>query len=129
MHQPSRRRVLQGGLLTVAMAAAGNVATMSPAQAAVRRRLRRSMFTPYVGTWFQLVAPGRFYPVQVTAVTDQNALTAGSETEFSVLFQALLSYLPPERIYSVQRPGVHSVNLFVSPITGKKGLYEAVISS
>jgi hypothetical protein len=122
--------VLRAGVLSAAVVGISGAAGLPSALSSVGPvRFRRSMFAPYVGFPFQLVSGLRSYTARLAAVTDQNRITAGSEMRFSLLFQMAAADLPPEGIYSVRRTGLRSVDLFLAPVTGKRGRYEAVISA
>lgn len=127
MRQSSRRAFLRAAVVaSTAAAIPTGFATSAGASTVGPTRLRRSTFTPHVGTQFALVAGGRSYPATLTAVGDHDG-AAGSATRFTLQFAAAGAL--PDGIYAVSNAALRPVDLFVAPVTGRRGVLEAVIAS
>lgn len=129
MEQPSRRAVLRAAALASAVVAVPSVMASGAFGAPIAMaptRLRRSVFTPQVGTRFLLVQGRRSFPALLTAVADVTA--RGDDRRFSLMFD--IPDMPPEGIYAVSNARLREVNLFVAPVGPRSGsVYEAVVNS
>jgi hypothetical protein len=124
MSQLSRRCVLR--LISVA-AGATALPLVFADTALAGGGLRRSAFTPFVGSSFLLVRGGVRQTATLRAVADQNRVSAGSATRFSLLFD--LRVPVPAGIYQLRRAGVPEISLYLGPVSGRAGRYECVVSS
>lgn len=127
MAGPTRRTVLR-------MAAVGAAATAvplgvaAPASAAVRRTvLRRSMFTPRVGTAFSFANGRQRYVLTLSGVEDLPHGGKGAARQFSLRFRGhgrLRS-----GTYLVRHSSLAPFSMYVGPVGSGATSYEAVINS
>lgn len=131
MEQPSRRAVLRAAVLASAVVAVPGVMASGASGASLATfptRLRRSVFTPQVGTTFLLVQGRRTYPAVLVAVGDVTARDRGHESRFSLLFR--VPDMPPEGIYAVSNARLREADLFVASVGPRSGMvYEAVVNA
>lgn len=130
MEQPTRRAVLTGGVLAVTALGLGGLRPSSAwAGAGTSTRLRRSTFSPYVGTVFELVAAAGTSRARLGAVADLPAAEPGQQYRFSLRFEMLDGARPAEGVFAVRHAGMRPVELFIAPAGGTPGQYEAVVYS
>jgi len=118
MSAPRRRAVITGA---AAVAATGpmTTATASSAQAAKQQTdlLRRSRFTPHVGSTFTSTsAAGRWSVVLVSVADLGPGGVAGGEKQFAVSFTGTL---PGDGVYTFARKGFTATPLFVVAARGR----------
>lgn len=130
MDQPSRRSVLRAAVLATAAIAVPGLASRQAAgvsAGATPTRLRRREFTPLVGTTFLLGAGPAQVAARLRSVGDLSRRTAGNDGRFSLLFE--IPAAPAEGIYAMRHAVLRTFDLFVTPVAGRAGLYEAVVNS
>jgi hypothetical protein len=128
MTNPSRRALLRAGVVVAASVPLGAARqAMSFASTARPTGLRRALFRPHVGATFRFVADdGASYDATLTKVADTARAARGHDLRFRLLFQ-MHHAQPAQGTYRVEHPEAGAVLLFVSPVSGKAGVYEAVV--
>lgn len=127
MAHPSRRSVLRTALVLAA--------TSTPLVGAQRAfsfvagqggALRRSAFRPHVGATFLFGAGGVAYRAKLVKVADIRTAARGDDRAFRLLFR-VRGDGPGAGTYRFSHPRYGAVDLFVSPVGAKAGVYEAVV--
>jgi secreted PhoX family phosphatase len=116
----SRRGFLAGAatvaavaVLPVSLAQTAAAATVAKAPA----NLTRSTFTPLVGSSFRMVGTGgTSVTVVLSAINDLLASPAGSENQFSLMFDGPTKSAQPQATYSFRNSHLANVNLFAVPV-------------
>ena len=129
MAHPSRRSVLRTALVLAA--------TSTPLVGAQRAvsfvagqggALRRTAFRPHVGATFRFASGGVTYRAKLVKVGDLRAAKRGHDSKFSLLF-TVKGAGPGAGTYRFAHPRYGTVELFVSPVGAKAGVYEAVVDA
>jgi hypothetical protein len=121
----SRRALLQaGGVFAGALALGAGGALLTGAAPDALAGLRRSDYTPWVGSTFHLGAPGR-RPVPVRLEAVENPLRRpplDPEAEFLLVFRLSPSNAPlGQDVMDILHPSVYTRSLLVTPIS-RRGL-------
>lgn len=120
MPDVSRRTALKVGA-----GAAGLLAIAGPAGAAevIRTRVAkpvvpvRSHFSSSIGQPFTAIGRHGRYRLTLAEILDVTPLVAtADEDRFNLIFEAVTTRVPEQGIYLISRPGVHTTELFVSPV-------------
>lgn len=129
MAQPSRRSVLRGFVLLGATAAPLGAAehAFSMVTGGYASGLRRTTFTPHLRSRFAFASDDGVYAAVLREVSDIRTSPRGHDRKFTLLFQ--VSGDPGAGTYRVKHPRIEDLDLFVSPVGGKPGLYEAVVDA
>jgi hypothetical protein len=128
MPAPTRRSLLRlGGAAALVVALPTKVASVFKVPG-TPARLSRGTFAPLVGTEFHLNDGHRSYRAVLTAV-DADPHAPRRDGAFSLTFLTRGRLRPANRISAVSHPHLHTIGLFVTPVGGKAGLYEAVVNS
>lgn len=129
MAHPSRRSVLKTALVLAA--------TSTPLLGAQRAfsfvagqggALRRAAFQPHVGSTFMVAAGGVAYRAKLAKVADVRTAARGHDRKFRLMF-TIRGDGPGQGTYRFTHPRFGAVDLFVSPVGAKAGIYEAVIDA
>ena len=117
MSAPRRRTVIAGAAALEATGAT-TTATASSAQAAAQQAdlLRRSRFTPHVGSTFTSTSAAGRWSVVLESVADLEQGVAGGEKQFAVSFTGTL---PGDGVYTFARKGFAATPLFVVAARGR----------
>lgn len=114
-----RRRTVIAGAAAVAATGATATATASSAQAAKQQTdlLRRSRFTPHVGSTFTSSSATGRWSVVLESVADLGpGGVAGGEKQFALSFTGAL---PGDGVYTFARKGFTATPLFVVSARGR----------
>ena len=131
------RRSFLAGTLSVAAAASAPVVLAERAAAATAAfkekpaLLRRSAFTPLLGSTFRMSDTHSTIPVVLAEIGDVPVVTApGDENRFSLLFTAPAGPKRPQGTYRMQHPRLGEVSLFVVPVGrgATSPQYQAIIN-
>jgi hypothetical protein len=124
--QVSRRLFLGATGVTVAAFVLGEASAGATAPAS----LTRSAFRPLVGTTATLSGPAGQLTVVLEQLTDLIGTTAGSESQFSLIFRPVGPAALPDGIYTLSHVLLGQRSLFVSRIDrGANQRYQAVVNN
>jgi hypothetical protein len=130
----TRREALRVGAAAVLAGVAGSTVVGSPAAARIagtrRERvhpLSRSRFAPLVRSTFRLTGPAGRRSVRLSAVRTL-AKGAATERSFTLEFTDAGARPLPDGIYGLSHPRLGTVQLFLAPVGGAAGRYEAVVN-
>jgi hypothetical protein len=129
MTTPSRRSLLRAGVVLAATFVPLGLTKQAFSMVAggMGSGLRRSTFTPRVGTRFRLVADGRSYPAVLLRVDDIRHGGKGHDQQFSLLFRTRGAG-PGDGTYRLEHATMRSQRISVIAVGAKAGVYEAIVN-
>jgi len=129
MAKPSRRSVLRAGILVPA--AAVPLATVDNAislvAGGIASGLRRSTFAPHVRSSFSLAGGDETYTATLTRIADLARSPRGHDRKFRLRFD--VAGAPEAGTYRLRHDRIGALDLFVAPVSGQAGVYEAVVDA
>lgn len=128
MMQPSRRQALRLGVVAAA-AAAAPVALVEQAFAVLTPAyLVRRTFRPLVGSRFLVTRGRRRYVAVLVSVGDLRHSRPGDPNQFRLQF-SVRGAGPGEGTFRFEHARLAPFRLFVTPVGGRAGDYEAIVVS
>lgn len=130
MAKPSRRSVLRAGVVLAATTAPLGLARSATSMVAggTASGLRRATFQPHVGTPFTLTADGTTHRAVLKKVADVRTAPRGHDRKFRLVFHVTGS-TPASGTYRIGHRRIGAMDLFVNPIGGEPGVYEAIMDA
>ena len=130
MAETSRRNVLRAGVVLAASSVPLGIGTQALSFVAGpgAGSLRRSTFAPHVGSRVTFVGLGSRHVAKLAKVEDAPYGQAGHDLSFRLLFRTRGAG-PGQGTYRLKHPAFGGIDLFVTPIGQKPGLYEAIVDA
>jgi len=130
MAKASRRSILRAGVVLAASSVPLGLGrqALSFVAGPGTGSLRRSAFTPHVGTRVTFVGRGTRSAAKLTHVGDAPYGKTGHDLSFRLVFKTRGAG-PGEGTYRLAHPALGGIDLYVSPIGAKAGVYEAIVDA
>lgn len=130
MAKTSRRSVLRAGVVLAASSVPLGLGrqALSFVAGPGAGSLRRSVFAPHVGSRVMFVGRGTRHAAKLTQVGDAPYGAAGHDLSFRLVFRTRGAG-PGQGTYRLQHRALGGIDLFVSPIGAKPGVYEAIVDA